>query len=331
MSGVRGVVLGGALALALTAGLLVAWTPRYWPNTVVTAGVALVAVLWAVLSDRISLPVQTVLVVPITCWGLIQSALGIPVVSSVTGRQSVMWLMCLVAFVLGSQLLRRSGTRAAFLDVMLWVCTALAVEAIIQTILSPGRVFGFIPAELWVVGTLYYKNHFAAMMELAAPIALWRLMNGKVFAGSACFSLILAATVASASRAGAIVVVGELVLFVLVAVLGKRLQLQSGLTVVAVVVVVSAAAVAVVGPEILWERMKEENPYHLRAQFTDSTLKMIPERPLTGFGMGTWKAVYPRFATLDMAVIANEAHNDWVQWGAEGGLVFLALMAALVL
>ena len=50
-----------------------------------------------------------------------------------------------------------------------------------------------------------------------------------------------------------------------------------------------------------------------------------------GFGMGTWRTVYPRFATLDMGVIVNETHNDWVQWAMEGGLPFVATMAVLVL
>lgn len=56
-----GLALACALAVALICGLLVGWNPRYWPNTVVTCAIAAVALLWALTSEKISLPLQTVL------------------------------------------------------------------------------------------------------------------------------------------------------------------------------------------------------------------------------------------------------------------------------
>jgi O-antigen ligase len=56
---------------------------------------------------------------------------------------------------------------------------------------------------------------------------------------------------------------------------------------------------------------------------------MIRERPWTGFGLGTWRVVYPAYATFDNGLTANQAHNDWAEWTAEGGaglaLVLLAV------
>ncbi len=69
---------------------------------------------------------------------------------------------------------------------MLWAMTFLAVAAMLQMYTTPGRVFGIIPVGDSVVGTMYYKNWFAAMMELAAPIALWQVYNGKVVVGGLC-------------------------------------------------------------------------------------------------------------------------------------------------
>jgi O-antigen ligase len=60
-------------------------------------------------------------------------------------------------------------------------------------------------------------------------------------------------------------------------------------------------------------------------------LKLIAERPWFGYGMGTWRAVYPRAATFDMALLANEAHNDWAQWTSDGGIPFSLLILALVI
>jgi hypothetical protein len=47
--------------------------------------------------------------------------------------------------------------------------------------------------------------------------------------------------------------------------------------------------------------------------------------------MGTWRAVYPRAATFDSGLLANEAHNDWAQWTSDGGIPFFLLLAALVI
>jgi len=51
---------------------------------------------------------------------------------------------------------------------------------------------------------------------------------------------------------------------------------------------------------------------------------------LTGFGLGTWSEVYPGFARFDDGLFANQAHNDWAQWAAEGGIPFFLIMLAVV-
>src|SRR5262249_31651978 len=56
---------------------------------------------------------------------------------------------------------------------------------------------------------------------------------------------------------------------------------------------------------------------------------MIRDGPLTGFGLGAWSSAYPRYASFDDGTFANQAHNDWVQWAAEGGVPFFAMMLAI--
>ena len=53
---------------------------------------------------------------------------------------------------------------------------------------------------------------------------------------------------------------------------------------------------------------------------------MIRDRPVMGFGLGTWSTAYPAYALRDNGLLANQAHNDWAQWAVEGGLPLLALM-----
>src|SRR4029078_13478389 len=56
---------------------------------------------------------------------------------------------------------------------------------------------------------------------------------------------------------------------------------------------------------------------------------MIAERPLTGFGLGTWPSVYPGYALFDDGTFVNQAHNDWMQWAVEGGMPFFLILLAV--
>ena len=87
---------------------------------------------------------------------------------------------------------------------------------------------------------------------------------------------------------------------------------------------------AVAGWDVIWKRLQEPNPYALRKDFLLSSLEMVRDRPLTGFGLGTWSEVYPGFARFDDGLFANQAHNDWAQWAAEGGIPFFLLMLGVV-
>jgi O-antigen ligase len=58
---------------------------------------------------------------------------------------------------------------------------------------------------------------------------------------------------------------------------------------------------------------------------------MIAARPWTGFGLGCWPSVYPAFALFDAGRFVNEAHSDWLQWVAEGGLPAGVAMLALAI
>jgi len=44
-----------------------------------------------------------------------------------------------------------------------------------------------------------------------------------------------------------------------------------------------------------------------------------------GTGLGTWSRIYPRYAGMDTGLAMNQAHNDWAQWAAEGGLPFVGV------
>jgi O-antigen ligase len=92
------------------------------------------------------------------------------------------------------------------------------------------------------------------------------------------------------------------------------------------------ALVAVAGWQTIWDRLQEPNPYGVRADLNRSSLEMVREKPLAGFGLGTWSSVYPKYALYDDGTFVNQAHNDWAQWAVEGGLpLFLAMLAVVTI
>src|SRR5207253_9098747 len=127
-----------------------------------------------------------------------------------------------------------------------------------------------------------------------------------------------------ASRAGALIVTLEILILPL---LGRPWS-RAGIAIV-VSVAIAALAVAMFGGDALWGRLQDKDPFRYRREILGSTLRMIRQRPWTGFGLGTFATVYPEFATFDIGLTVDHAHNEWAEWTAEGGVPLLALMLAI--
>jgi O-antigen ligase len=140
-----------------------------------------------------------------------------------------------------------------------------------------------------------------------------------------------ASVVAGASRAGSILVTVEILVVVFLGLSPRLLSagtLSRALSWTALFAVVFAA---VVGWEVLWSRFQDPDPFRGRRELLLSSLAMVREQPWTGFGLGTWPAVYPAYAVTDFGagLFANHAHNDWAEWAAEGGVPFLLMLLAV--
>jgi O-antigen ligase len=118
--------------------------------------------------------------------------------------------------------------------------------------------------------------------------------------------------------------------FVIVVLTGRRANARLLLSAGAGLAVVVAAAAVIAGTGPIEAKFADKDPYALRRQLLNSTVKLIDARPVTGYGLGTWRSVYPQMATFDVALLANEAHNDWAQWTCDGGIPFGLLVAGLV-
>jgi O-antigen ligase len=336
-------VCANVLLALLMAGTTVAWSPRYWPVTLLHAGIFALGLAWVAIHATRSQPIQwnrrwTRLFIAMFAagiWGLLQLLLGTSVYGFQTSRALLYWAANAVVMFLGSQFLERRPVRRSFLTGLACFTGVIAVIGILQYHTSPYRIYWMFPIEQHVkaVGPFVYRNQFAAMVEMVLPIALYRSMDEHrqrwIFA--LLSAILFAVVVATASRAGTLLVGTEMMVIFL---LGWRRGLVSGRSFTIVLGQVLAMALVftlVVGFQDVWSRFHQSNPYALRGKLTASTLQMIRARPVLGFGLGTWQTVYPEFATFDNSLFANEAHNDWAQWAAEGGVLFGLALAAVAI
>ena len=274
--------------------------------------------------------------VPLSCavlWGLFQWFTARTVYPFETKLAILRWATFLSVFLIGISLFQNQSVRRWFRTAMLWFAFLIAILATFQTFTSQGKVFWIFATPYIdnVMGPILYRNHYAAFIEAVLPFALYRAMlrerDWLLYSGVA--AVMYASVLASSSRAGTILTTAETVLVPLLLWVFHRApgrDIASGLFRMAFLI---ALFVGVVGWEPVWARLQNPDPLGIRRDFTISTLHMAAAHPWVGTGLGTWPIVYPQYAIVDSGNFANQAHDDWLQWTAEGGIPFGIILVTL--
>jgi len=306
--------------------VLTLWVPGYWPAAVFQVGVFTLAAIAVWHARRISLPFAWPFI-PLTftvLWGLLQLSTLRTAYAFETKQSILRWATFLCVFLVGMSLFRHHAVRSWFRSAMVWSAFGVAVLATFQTFTSNGKVFWVFatPYSDFVMGPVLYRNHYAVFIEAVLPIAVYRAIDQA--RNSLLYSMIAAAmyasVISSASRAGAVLTTAEIVLVpLLLWVRGRSTGREAGAGLARMGVVLGVFT-AVVGWESVWVRLWTPDPLGIRRQLALSTVHMIRSHPWFGTGLGTWPTVYPQYAVVDVGIFANQAHNDWLQWTAEGGV-----------
>lgn len=302
---------------ALWYGILAMRAPGRWPITGFELAVfALAAALLVRRRFAIHFHPVSLALVAGSLWALLQAALGVSVDPQRSLEASLQWTLNCAAFSLALALTGDRFLRRRFLTAQVLFALLTGVACVIAL---------FMTGQL---GPFAYYNQFAAFLEpalaLAIAASLWDRRRPLLWILVA--TALFACAVAGGSRAGSILCLALLILLPPIAF--ARGGMRTGtLARVAILGLASATVlVAVVGWEKIWQRLQEPHPYALRANLVRSSLAMVRDRPLTGFGLGAWSSAYPAYARYDDGTFVNQAHNDWVQWAAEGGVPFFLLM-----
>lgn len=294
----------------------------------------LVAMLFGWNSNRILRPEIGWLLYLVPFWGLAQIALHSTASIFETRTEVLRWGSLACVYLLAKLVTHTRAARERMLTGFLVFAVVLAILCLTQLFTSEGKVLWLFPSGYPdVYGTFPYYNNFAQFIELALPIALWRsLRNGwRAWGYPLAGGILFGSVIASASRTGTILCICELVLTMAFGLLRFR-HLHSGqswrqtVALLLQIPVLASAFTLVAGWEHVWDRFQQKDPYFERREFCVAAISMVKERPLTGFGLGTFPQVYQSFAVHDFPTVANHTHNDWAEFAADGGLPMLLLI-----
>jgi O-antigen ligase len=322
------------LAAILGFGILTMWVPARWALSFFQVALFTLAAVRIVQRRALTLPFAGWMIAGAAAWGALQVAAGWSVDRITTLDAALNWVTNLAAFMLAADLYRNGDRRERFLRSALIFTSILAVVSIFTFLTSPaGKVFWIFDSgsESRTLGPFVYQNQYAAFVEAILPLAIVGMMRDRRrwALHAVIVATLFGSVVTGGSRTGTILCLAEILLIPIIAFWRGTINGR----VLARVVLGSLAAVAVltgvVGWEPLWMRLQEPHPYSLRKDLVLSSIAMVRDRPLAGFGLGTWPEAYPGYARFDDGTYVNQAHNDWIQWAAEGGLLFLVLMLAI--
>jgi hypothetical protein len=277
-------------------------------------------------------PAYFVYFVPL--WGLMQIITHTTSSVFETRAAVLRWGALAGIFFLTQVVAKTRVSRRNLLSAFLVFATVMAVLCLTQLFTSQGKV-------LWIFDSGYPDvyasfpsyNNYAQFIELALPIALWRALREGWRSWWYMLSggLLYGSVIGSASRAGAALCTAELLVIMILGLVKLRdaetgIPSRATVSMVLMVPMLAAVFTLAVGWDRVWVRFQQNDPYLVRKEFMLAAVDMAKQRPLTGYGLDTFPAVYQRYAIKDYPFYANHTHNDWAEFAADGGIPFLLLL-----
>jgi O-antigen ligase len=314
--------------------LLAAFTSTVIDNSEILAhwigaGLFLLLAAWLVLGFRRRLHwcVPSLCLLLMACYGVGQTIWSPYKILSEGWRITIFWWACAGICLLAHQLFRNLALARQFRFAFVCFASLICLLDLLQQASHTTKVLWTFPTGWpFVYGTFQYANNFSQFIELSLPVTLWlglgqRRTNYLMLLLAA---LQVSAVIASSSRAGTALVITEFLGVLVVSWFRGRSRLT--LPMLGIAVLLTVGLVAVAGFDSVVERLKSPDQLAGRRHINEASIDMIRAHPWIGWGLGTYVPVYPRFARYDDGTYVNHAHNDWLEWWAEGGVFFAALM-----
>ncbi len=211
-------------------------------------------------------------------------------------------------------------------------------------------------------GTFVNRNHLAGYLELtlACGIGLllalrdgrplrWvnvleTLMGPKARLRLALVVMVIALVMTHSRGGNAGFFVGLMIAGGLFVLRNREHRLRNGLILASIVLIDVLIVSQYFGLERLKDRVMNtrlsdvvvdgevvQRANELRDDVARQALPLVEDKPLTGHGAGSFEAVFPRLAGDDIRLHFDHAHNDYLQFAVEYGLLGTLPLAAFVL
>src|SRR5262245_17440046 len=269
-------------------------------------------------------------------------------------------LTLLIAFLLSANFLAKAPALTWLRNFLIFFGLALAVFGLLQYFAWNGKFYWVIELRSQPpspFGPFVNHNHFAGFLEMIAPIPvaliLRRAIRGELaFLYGFAAAMMGLAVIMSLSRGGMISLVASLLFVVAFGFkpltrrragerfAGRESSLKWSVTasrIGAMVVILLTIGVGVwwVGADPVIRRLEkgemaldaadkqpgQESFFHSRGWIWRDTGAMIRDNWMTGVGLGAYPTAYPIYSTRDGATPVNQAHNDYLQILADGGIL----------
>ncbi|MCI0354664.1 MAG: O-antigen ligase family protein [Acidobacteria bacterium] len=330
--GIIGLLLFGPLAFGAV---------EAWSLFVVQAGAAVLLALWTLsqgMSGRLKVR-SNPLFVPLLLFGALvlwQAVSGASAYPYLTQIEAMKYATYVILFFLAVQTGASENWRR-LATVLVWFGFLLAMFAIIQDLASNGKLYWLrAPSRGGAIyGPYVNRNHYAGLMEMLTPFALVAALSRSLpperKALMAFVALIMGGSIfLSRSRGGLLTLLVQLLILAVI-----YFRRGASRRVIAALLTIGLSA----GGFVLWldkgkmvsrlQTMSEadmESVEGARLIVARDSLKMVADRPLTGWGLGAFPTVYPRYRSFYTNKFVNQAHNDYLQALVETGVAGFILV-----
>jgi O-antigen ligase len=253
-----------------------------------------------------------------------------------TWQKALLWAAYGVLFFLSTQCFRRGAWLRWFGIAFTAFGFLVAMFSIAQEFVGNGKIYWVVTNQGGAAFFGPYANHahYAGLMEMLVPFPLVLAMAGfspvpmrVLYSFSA---VIMGSTIfLSKSRGGVLAFAVEVGVLAILSARGRQRRRQA--TLLGLFCLLLIFWLMLVPPSGLWERfMQLHDPRASRVTMVADSLRMVRQRPLLGWGFGTFPVVYPSFRSFYTDFTVNAAHNDFVELAVETGLLGFALMFAFI-
>lgn len=315
--GIQQLTAGALLLVAISAVLALGGTAAWARSGIQFASftIAALGTGWLIASARAPrMSAAMVVCCAIPLWGAVQLMLETSVYNFATRDGILDSAVFATVFFIAVQTFENAKLRRRVLQILFILAFLASVAALFSPLMQ-----------------VIDRNHYCVLMELLLPIGLYLATEERDARGSYVWAVQCASIVASAlitgSVAGCALIAAEIAAVVLIR-MGHRpaMNHRSSLPIASMIALVAVFAAAA-GWRQLASRFDHGDLPDGRSELVAAAVHMARDRPLTGFGLGSFQAAYPSYAVIDNAQRANHAHNDWAEWAATGGLPLLAMYA----